>query len=115
MDDDIASYHYVERPYKLSNNQISEVTYASPGSIDYVGILTGGRNYKVNDALVFDSLGTDGFGVDVRVSKVGGKEVSSVSCATTETNSIEVVPSGRAGEYLLYADCLLYTSPSPRD
>ena len=103
LDEDIASYQYVERPYKLSNNQISEVTYASPGSIDYVGILTGGRNYKVDDALVFQDAGTDGFGVDIRVSKVGGKEVSQISCATTETNNVEVVPGDKSGDYLLYA------------
>ena len=70
LDEDIASYQYVERPYKLSNNQISEVTYASPGSIDYVGILTGGRNYKVGDALEFQEAGTDGFGVDIEYLKL---------------------------------------------
>ena len=49
-----SSYSYVERPFKMVNNQLSKVTFAAPGSITNVGILTGGTNYKVNDALVLD-------------------------------------------------------------
>jgi len=104
LDDDVSNYAYIERPYKLTNNQISEVTYASPGGVDYVGILTGGQNYRVNDSLIFNENGSGGYGVDVRVSRVGGKVVSQISCATTSTNSVEVIPTGNPGEYKLYAD-----------
>jgi len=104
LDQDISSYNYVERPYKLQSDQISKVTYASPGGIDYVGILTGGTNYKVNDSLIFDSAETNGFGIDVKVSRIGGKSVSSISCATTSVSSIEVIPAGSSGKYSFYAD-----------
>ena len=104
LDKDESSYSFIERPYKLQNNQVSKVTYASPGGIDYVGILTGGTNYKVNDSLVFNNTGTRGFGADVKVSKVGGKSVSSISCATTTVNSVEVFPTQKSGEYAFYVD-----------
>ena len=97
-----SSYSYVERPFKMVNNQLSKVTFAAPGSITNVGILTGGTNYKVNDALVLDD--DRGFNAKIVVSKVGGKQVSSISCATTSIDSIEVLPSGKTGEYLFYAD-----------
>ena len=104
LDNEVSNYAYVERPYKLTNNQISEVTYASPGGVDYIGILTGGKNYKVNDSLIFNENGSGGYGVDVRVSRVGGKVVSQISCATTSTNSVEVIPTGTSGVYKLYTD-----------
>ena len=103
LDDEVASYDYVERPYKLDNQQVSKVTYASPGGIDYVGIQSGGTNYKVNDTLIIDSAETSGGGADIRVSKVGGKVVSQVSASTTSINSVEVIPVGKSGQYELYA------------
>ena len=73
-----SSYSYVERPFKMVNNQLSKA---------YVGILTGGTNYKVNDELVLED--DRGFNAKIVVSKVGGKQVSSISCATTSIDSIE--------------------------
>ena len=99
-----SSYAYVERPYKLKGNQRSEITFASPGGVERVGILTGGTNYKVDDKLVIDNTGTSGFNADIRVSKVGGKTVSSISCATTSINSVQVSHAGNSGDYYFYAD-----------
>ena len=99
-----SSYSYIERPFKMVNNQLSKVTFASPGGITDVGILTGGTNYKVNDALVLEDVDVRGFNAQIVVSKVGGKQVSNISCATTSIDSIEVLPTGKTGEYLFYAD-----------
>ena len=99
-----SSYSYVERPFKMVNTQLSNVTFASPGSITDVGILTGGSNYKVNDKLILGDVDTRGFNAEILVSKVGGKQVSNISCATTSIDSIEVLPSGKTGEYFFYAD-----------
>ena len=100
---EVKSYEYLDLPYKMKKTQISDVSFASPGRIDSVGIVTGGTNYKVDDSVNFDNTGTSGFGVDVRVSKVGGKDVTSVSCATTSVNLIEVVPTKKSGQYAFYA------------
>ena len=83
LEETVSSYSYVERPFKMVNNQLSKVTFAAPGKLDKIGILTGGTNYKVNDAPNIDDTGTGGYNADIKVAKVGGKEVSSISCATT--------------------------------
>ena len=102
------SYEYFTLPYKLRDTQKAKVSYAAPGRISSVGIITGGTNYKVDDQLIIDDTDTKGFGADIRVSKVGGREVTSVSCSTTSINSIQVLPTGNSGEYSFY-------SPSPHN
>jgi hypothetical protein len=102
------SYEYFTLPYKLRDTQKAKVSYAAPGRISSVGIITGGTNYKVDDQLIIDNNGTRGFGADIRVSKVGGKNVTSISCATTSINSIQVFPARNSGEYIFY-------SPSPHN
>ena len=104
LEEDDSSYTYVERPFKLTKTQLSKVTYASPGSVGNIGILTGGVNYKVGDSLDIDNTETQGYNADIRVSRVGGKQVSSISCATTSISSIEVIPSGKTGQYTFVAD-----------
>ena len=97
------SYKYLTLPYKLKNTQISDISFAAPGVIDSIGIVTGGTNYRVNDNIVFNNNGTSGYGADVKVSKVGGKDVTSISCATTSINGIEVVSTETPGTYAFYA------------
>jgi len=98
------SYTYLTLPYKLRNTQKAKVSYAAPGKIGSIGILTGGTNYKVDDQLIINNTNTDGFGADIRVSRVGGREVTSVSCSTTSINFIQVTPSGNSGEYYFYSN-----------
>ena len=104
LNEEFTSYTYLPLPYKLRNTQQSKVSYASPGRIESVGILTGGTNYKVGDKLIVNNTDTKGFGADIRVSKVGGKEVTSVSCSTTSINFIQVTPTGNSGEYYFYSN-----------
>ena len=97
------SYKYFPLPYKMKDDQLSDVSFATPGKITSVGIVTGGTNYKVNDSILFDNTGTSGFGADIKVSKVGGKDVTSISCATTSINDLEVVSTNKSGEYAFYS------------
>ena len=99
LEETVSSYDYVERPFKLKNNQISKVTFAAPGKLDKIGILTGGTNYKVGDSLNIDNTGTGGYNADIKVAKVGGKEVSSISCVTSSITGLEVLPLGKSGNY----------------
>ena len=99
LEETVSSYDYIERPFKLKNNQISKVTFAAPGKLDKIGILTGGTNYKVGDSLNIDNTGTGGYNADIKVAKVGGKEVSSISCVTSSITGLEVLPLGKSGNY----------------
>ena len=44
---------------------------------------TGGKNYRVGDKVVFNNEGTNGGGASAQVSRLIGKDVSSVSAATS--------------------------------
>ena len=49
-------YPYVFIPNKL--NQTAKINAAAPGTIDSIGILTGGTGYRVGDTLNFNNDGT---------------------------------------------------------
>jgi hypothetical protein len=87
---DFNSYSYISFPNLL--NQTFAVKNVSSGSIDNIGIVTGGVNYKVNDSIVFDSEGTRGFGLSSKISRIGGKSVNSISVATTSIYGVEIFP-----------------------
>ena len=93
-------YPYLYIPNKVK--QTGKVQGTSPGTISSVGILTGGTNYRVDDKLVFDNTDTNGSNVSARVSKVGGREVNSVSVASTTVEGLEIFPNSDS-EYVLYA------------
>ena len=94
-------YEYLSLPNDLK--QSVEITNTKKGSIQSVGILTGGDNYKVNDPIVFNESNTGGTGVSARVSRVLGRPVESVSLATSSVSNVEFYPDGK-GKYLLFAD-----------
>ena len=85
---DNASYAYLSLPNIL--NQTVDIKYASPGSVDNIGIVTGGLNYKVNDKVLFDEQETEGFGFAAKVSRIAGKSVNSISVANTTINGSEI-------------------------
>ena len=98
------SYSYLTLPYKMKKNHIADVIFSTPGKLSSnVGIVTGGTNYKVDDSLVFNNTNTSGYGADIKVSKVGGYDVNSISCATTAINLLEVVSEDKSGIYGFYA------------
>ena len=97
--EDTISYDYAYIPNNLA--QTVDVQAISPGSIDSIGITSGGTNYKVGDSLIFDSEGTLGNGVAALVSKVKGKEVSNISVATTSISNAEFYPSDLKNQFTI--------------
>ena len=101
-----ASYDYLPIPNLL--NQTVDIKYASPGFIENIGIVTGGNNYKVNDSVVFNESGTSGYNVSVRVSRLKGKTINSVSVATSTISSVEIYPTNNTGSITIF-------SPNPHN
>ena len=101
-----ASYDYLPIPNLL--NQTVDIKYASPGFIENIGIVTGGNNYKVNDSVVFNESGTSGYNVSVRVSRLEGKTINSVSVATSTISSVEIYPTNNTGSITIF-------SPNPHN
>jgi hypothetical protein len=94
-------YEYVNVPNNL--NQKSFVKYAAPGSIDSVGIVTGGNNYKVNDRLVLDEEGTFGYGANIIVSRLQGRIVNNISVASSFISNVEAYPIDGNGNFILFS------------
>ena len=85
-------YPYVYIPNKL--NQTAKITSAAPGTIDSIGILTGGTGYRVGDTLNFENANTGGDSAYARVSKVKGKSISNISVASSSISGVEIYPKG---------------------
>ena len=95
-------YRYIPIPNKLK--QSIDLKGVAPGVIESIGITTGGRNYKVGDRVVFNNEGTSGGKAAAQVSKLAGKDVTSVSVATSTITGVEVYPGPQKGEYTLIND-----------
>ena len=101
MDKKFVDYDYVLQPNKVKDQTI-DVKGVSTGHIEEIGIVTGGRNYRVNDPIVFTA--SDAFNpASARVSKVGGKVVKYVSVASSTVSGIEVIPGDQTGTYVAIA------------
>ena len=89
-------YPYVFIPNKL--NQTVKINAAEPGTVDSIGILTGGTGYRVGDTLNFDNTGTGGDSAYAKVSKVKGKSISNISVASSSISGVEVYPKSSGYE-----------------
>ena len=91
-------YDYIFNSNK-EKEQVIEVTGVSQGSVDSVGIFTGGDNYKVNDRIEFKG---DTFGKAARgaVDVLKGKLVNNVDIKTTLFSNIEFINVGRSDRFV---------------
>ena len=100
------NYKYLSIPNNLK--QTIDITGISPGTIESIGIQTGGELYKVGDSVVFDNTNTEGRGADAKVSHIDGKAVTSVSVASSVITGVEIYPSNTNGIYEI-------VSPNPHE
>jgi hypothetical protein len=96
------TYNYLELPNNL--DQSLEIKYASPGSIENIEIVSGGSDYKVGDKVAFDNDGTQGFNASAQVERIGGKQVNSISVASTTVFDAEFYPSNNQGEFIVFSE-----------
>jgi len=85
-------YDYIFNPNKVKL-QNSIVKSISTGSVDSIGIETGGQNYKINDKVVFS--GSSIQSAKAKVSQIKGKSVTQISIATSSFNNVKFYPYDR--------------------
>jgi len=99
-------YDYIDLPNNLDQTFTIKSTYS--GNIDDVVVNSGGDGYKVNDTLVFDNEDINGNiignGAYAKVSKICGKNVDSISVATTSFYGVEFYPGNGKSDYVAYFD-----------
>ena len=82
--------------YVLQSNDFVEqdsiIKSVQKGSVDAVGILTGGLGYKVNDNIVFEDEIDNTYPARAKVTRVLGAGVSSIYTEITELNDVQFYP-----------------------
>jgi len=97
-----ASYEFLYQPNK-EREQLININLVSTGSIDSVGILTGGNNYQVNDIINFGQLNDSPQRAKGIVSRVGGKVVNNISVASSTVSDLEISPYDVNGQYIAFS------------
>jgi hypothetical protein len=91
---DRSGYEYIPKPFE-DKKQDLEVEFTTSGTIDFINIVNPGDDYKVRDPIIFD----DGF-INGRVTKIKGKNISSITSYTTTTDIFEFYPYEITGEFI---------------
>jgi len=97
-----SDYRFLNYPNKIKN-QNTKVRYAKSGKISSIGISSGGNNYSVNNPIIFDNTGTEGFNAAAVVSSIKGKKINSLITETTTANEVEFVPFTSNNKFIGFA------------
>jgi hypothetical protein len=77
-------------------SQTSIVKNISKGSLDSIGITTGGQNYKVGDLIIFNNDSEyNSQQSRAKVSLIKGKSVNQISVATSSFENVQLYPNGQ--------------------
>ena len=89
----IGEYEFVPNANKNTtiNSQIVKIKSAGIGKID---IVTAGKNYNVGDSLVFDNVGTGGFGAIGKVSRIEGPDITTITSTITTIPNVVLLSNG---------------------
>ena len=99
---DNVSYDFVTEPYKIFD-EVIKITSTSVGTIDNVGIVTGGSGYQVGDRVVFETL-PGSTSAKAKVFEVSGKVVTNVSVASSTVSELEIAPIDSSGRFVAFSD-----------
>lgn len=94
LDSESSKYEYLISPYN-EYEQNATVTSTISGGIQAVNVKSGGDNYKVGDKVLFDSQKSGGVNANAFVYELQGKNVSSISVATTTVFDVEFTPNSQ--------------------
>jgi len=89
LNKEYTSYGGIDLNYSDDAKVLVRAVYAS--GVDEVNVIKPGNTYKINDRLNFNNTGTNGRGVDAKVSSLVGVAISSISNVTTYYSDIEFI------------------------
>ena len=95
------SYDFLVNPSTI-HKQRTYVQSTTAGVIQRVGVNSGGDRYKVNDEVVFEDAGSNGYGAKASVEIIKGKTISQISVANTEFSNVEFVLGKYPGQFVGY-------------
>jgi len=83
-----SQYDYIYNS-DLVRNQSVDITATAVGTVDNLEILSSGTDYQVGDPVLFNNTDTGGRNVSYKVSELKGKEVDTISLASTVVPNVE--------------------------
>lgn len=102
IDKNKSEYTFVSNLDKIKN-QKSIVKSILPGSVENINIVSGGKDYKVGDRLVFDNEESGGVNANAKVSHIKGRKINQISCSTVEIQNVEFYPSQNFNEFIVFS------------
>jgi len=91
-----SGYDVILQPNKYTK-EFNRIDTTFPGSITGISIISSGKNYKVNDEVIFDNSDTGGTNAYANVSEVVGKNTVSISCTSYKVNNVQFIPYSNNG------------------
>lgn len=83
-------------------NQLSIVESVDSGSVNDLEIINAGKNYKVNDSILFDETATGGGGIIAKVSEIKGKLIENLETSSIQyNNALFVWKNGKEIEVII--------------
>ena len=101
LNDNGTYYDFLFQPNKIKPQTIN-INESSRGSIDSIGIVTGGSGYKVGDTITFEEYAY-AKKAKAKVSEILGKVVNNISVATTNISLLEISPFNSDKSYVAFA------------
>ena len=99
IDSENSKYDYLIFQEKFKE-QLSRVESVSPGSVNNIGITTGGSNYQVEDKVVLDTTNSKGEKFSGKVSNISGKQINSIDLSSVTIEDVEFYPLGGNGNFI---------------
>ena len=99
LDKKYSSYSYITESYK-DLEQDSSIKFVESGSVDAIGIVTGGTNYQVGDQIIFEDISDNNFPASAKVSHVNGSGIGTISVSTSEFSNVKFYPVAGVGKFL---------------
>ena len=96
---EFGSYKYLFNPTEVIDIR-SSVKDVTPGKVDNLVLFSGGKDFKVDDRIVFSESGGNTKRPIGRVTSIGGTDVLSVSVATSSIVNAEIVSNPQTGNVI---------------
>ena len=96
-----SQYDFIFNPLKVKEPLV-KIKSTSLSGINDIDIVSGGSGYKVGDKVIFDNTNTSGSDAYARVISLEGKEINSISCASTAYNNVEFYPTN-SGSFIAFS------------
>lgn len=94
-----SEYDFLFDPTKIKEPLVKIKSVLRSGISD-IGITTGGSGYKIGDKVIFDNTNTSGSDAYAKVSNLKGREIRSISFASTSFQEVEFYPVNGSKKFI---------------